>query len=43
MTKLKTLFIEKKNSDKRGQGSLYGNLGTVIMSLGECDKAKEYL
>lgn len=29
--------------DERGKVSSYGNLGTVFISLGEYDKAKEYL
>ena len=39
----KTLVIKKGIGDKRGEARLYGNLGTVFISLGECDKAKEYL
>ena len=29
--------------DKQGEASSYGNLGTVFQSLGEYDKAKDYL
>ena len=46
MTKLKNILrkhIKKGIGDKRGEARLYGNLGTVFISLGECDKVKEYL
>ena len=48
MTKLKNILRKHLSSkkgigDKRGEARLYGNLGTVFISLGECDKAKEYL
>ena len=40
---METLVIKKRIGDKRGEASLYGNLGTVVISLGEYDKANEYL
>ena len=48
MTKLKNIFekalaIRIQIGDKDGEASLYGNLGTVFQSLGQYDKAKEYL
>ena len=39
----KALKIRKEIGDKRGEATDYGNLGTVFQSLGEYDKAEEYL
>ena len=39
----KALAIQIRIGDKKGQASSYGNLGTVFQSLGQSDKAKEFL
>ena len=38
----KALAISMEIGDKQGEGTWYGNLGTVFQSLGEYVKAKEY-
>ncbi|CAH3168932.1 unnamed protein product [Pocillopora meandrina] len=37
------LAITTKIGDRSGEASCYGNLGTVFVSLGQYDKAEEYL
>ena len=39
----KALVITTEIGDRNGEGTCYGNLGTVFQSLGRYDKAKEYL
>ena len=39
----KALVITNEIGDRNGEGTCYGNLGTVFQSLGRYDKAKEYL
>ena len=39
----KALAIKIQIGNKKGEGSWYGNLGSVFKSLGEHEKAKEYL
>jgi len=39
----KALAIKIEIGHRKGEGSCYGNLGTVFKSLGEYEKAKEYL
>ena len=39
----KALAIRTEIGDRNGEGTCYGNLGTVFQSLGRYDKAKEYL
>ncbi|KAK2568800.1 hypothetical protein P5673_006826 [Acropora cervicornis] len=48
MTKLKNILTKHLSfriqiDDKEGEASSNGNLGTVFLSLGKYDKAKEYL
>ena len=38
----KALAIETAIGDRKGDGTCYGNLGSVFQSLGQYDKAKEY-
>ena len=38
----KALAISMEIGDRAGEGTWYGNLGTVFCSLGEYVKAKEY-
>ena len=39
----KALTIATEIGNRQGEGSCYGNLGTVFKSLGDCVKAIEYL
>ena len=39
----KALAIKTAIGDRKGEGTCYGNLGTVFQSLGQYDKATEYL
>ena len=36
-------MINKETDDRDGEASSYSNLGVVYHSVGECEKAKEYL
>ena len=38
----KALVIATEIGDTNGEGSCYGNLGTVFHSIGQYDEAKEY-
>jgi len=40
---LKALAIREEIADRKGKAADCGNLGTLFYSLGECNKAKEYL
>ena len=39
----KALVIKSEIGDREGEATAYGNLGTVFHSLGQYDKAIEYL
>ena len=39
----KALVITTEIGDRNGEGTCYGNLGTMFPLLGQYDKAKEYL
>lgn len=38
----RALVITKEIGDKQGEGTSYGNLGTVFRAVGKYDKAREY-